>query len=78
MPLPSAPTTTHPMPSDDPTPTLRSAPRCMVCGSDNAPFGFDTRTGAVQTCLEHREAGEAVLVAPMRGGVVRQSGGDQR
>lgn len=66
------------MPSDEPTNPRPPTHPCMVCGSDDAPFGFDTRTGPIRTCMEHRETGEAVLVAPMRGGVVRQGGGDQR
>ena len=66
------------MPSDDTAVPRLSLHRCIVCSSDHAPFGFDTRTGTVWTCQGHRDAGEAVLAAPMRGGLGRQSGGEQR
>ena len=40
------------------------ARRCIVCNDAHAPFGYTTRHGTVWTCLEHRSAGEAVLVSP--------------
>ena len=66
------------MPSDESATVRLILHRCMVSGSDDAPYGYDTRTNTVWTCLAHREAGEAVLVAPMRSGLGRQNGGDQR
>ena len=43
-----------------------ASPGCMVCGK-LGPFGFTTKRGSVWTCLEHRDAGERVLVPPPSG-----------
>ena len=66
------------MPSDEPAAPRLILHSCMVCGSDDAPYGFDTRGSTVWTCQARREDGEAMLAAPMRGGVVRTNGGEQR
>ena len=39
---------------------------CMICGKP-ALFGFTARRGPVWTCLDHRNAGERVLVPPPSG-----------
>ena len=50
---------------DDIAPDAQARPdhTCLVCGS-GASFGFNTRDGSVWTCLDHRDAGERVLISP--------------
>ena len=50
---------------DDVAPDAQAQPghTGLVCGS-SASFGFNTRDGSVWTCLDHRDAGERVLISP--------------